>query len=131
LISFASVASSEQKAKLAGSFQAAAVDMEAAAVACAAEARSIRFAAVKAISDERNFTLPPMERFISASGQFRVWHFAAFILLRPWSWGKIRRLARNSARASEALCACLRRITDVPTAQASAAATRVHEVLKG
>lgn len=104
LVSFASVASREQKAKLARSYGAQAVDMEAAAVAQAAHTRGVPFAAVKAISDESNFALPPMERFISPSGQFRAWPFAAFAILRPWWWGNVLKLARHSARASHALC---------------------------
>jgi adenosylhomocysteine nucleosidase len=130
LISFASVASPEQKSKLAASFKAQAVDMEAAAVARAAEARGVRFAAVKAISDERDFALPPMEPFISPSGQFRAWHFGAFTVVRPWLWVSVWRLACTSARASDALCAWLRRLTEIPTS-ASTAAAPIHEVLKG
>ena len=52
LVSFPAVADPEQKAKLGKSYGAQAVDMEAAAVAKGAEARGLRFAAVKAISDE-------------------------------------------------------------------------------
>ncbi len=52
LVSFGSVANPEQKSKLRDSFGAQAVDMEAAAVARAAEARGVEFATVKAISDE-------------------------------------------------------------------------------
>ncbi len=58
LVSFGAVASPAQKAKLRNSFEAQAVDMEAASVARAAEARGVRFAAVKAISDEFDFTFP-------------------------------------------------------------------------
>jgi adenosylhomocysteine nucleosidase len=104
LVSFASVASSEQKAKLADSYGAQAVDMEAAAVARAAEARGVPFAAVKAISDESDFPLPAMDRFISADGHFSAAKFAWFAAIRPWMWGTTMRLARNSRRASQALC---------------------------
>jgi adenosylhomocysteine nucleosidase len=104
LLTFNSVASPEQKAKLAESFGACAVDMEAAAVALAAEARGVRFAAVKAISDEKDFPLPAMDRFISPDGSFRARKFALFVTLRPWMWPAAWRLARNSARASHALC---------------------------
>ena len=56
LVSFGSVASPAQKAKLRESFGAQAVDMEAAAVARAAEARGVEFAVVKVISDEFDFS---------------------------------------------------------------------------
>jgi adenosylhomocysteine nucleosidase len=108
LVSFGSVATPEQKAKLRESFGAGLVDMEAAAVARAAQARSIEFAAVKAISDEFDFTFPPMERFVDSDGGFQQTRFAAFAALRPWLWPKVRRLAINSNLASLALCDWLR-----------------------
>ncbi len=78
LVSFGSVASPEQKAKLRDSFGARAVDMEAAAVARAAEARRVGFAVVKVISDEFDFSFPSMERFVDANGQFLEGRFALF-----------------------------------------------------
>lgn len=104
LVSFASVASPEQKTKLGASFAAQAVDMEAAPVAQAAQARGVRFAAVKAISDESNFALPVMDNFIAPGGRFRTWKFALFVLVRPWTYKTVLSLARNSSRASHALC---------------------------
>ncbi len=71
LVSVATVAGVEQKEKLAKSYGAQAVDMEAAAVAKGAEARGVAFSAVKVISDEVDFELPSMERFISVDGQFQ------------------------------------------------------------
>jgi adenosylhomocysteine nucleosidase len=120
LVSFPSVASPEHKAKLANSYHAQAVDMEAAAVAQAAQARGVRFAAVKVISDGSNFALPPMERFIGPAGQFRTWPFVAFVLFQPRWWRATLRLARNSARASDALCKRLADLYLVPAAQAPA-----------
>ena len=51
--------------------------MEAAAVARAAQAHDITFVGLKAISDEANFEMPPMERFIASDGQFRTGAFVA------------------------------------------------------
>jgi adenosylhomocysteine nucleosidase len=117
LVSFGAVASPEQKAKLGNSFAAQAVDMEAAAVAQAAEARGVRFAAVKAISDESSFALPPMDKFVAPEGGFRTWKFAAHVLLRPWTYKSVVLLARNSKRASRALCSWLnKRDEDLMTA---------------
>src|SRR5215831_4350585 len=70
LVSFGSIASPEQKAKLRDSFDAKAVDMEAASVARAAEARGVAFSVVKAISDEIDFEFPSMERFVDSEGRF-------------------------------------------------------------
>jgi len=110
LVSFGAVASPQQKAKLRDSFGAQAVDMEAAAVARAAEARGIGFAVVKVISDEFDFSFPAMERFVDPSGRFLEGRFAWFAAVRPWLWPKVVRLARNSSRASRALCDWLRKM---------------------
>jgi len=110
LVSFASVASPEQKAKLAYSYSAQAVDMEAAAVARAAEARGVRFAAVKAVSDESDFVLPAVDAFIDAEGQFKTTAFALFTAIRPWTWGATLRLTRNSRLASQALCSWIEHV---------------------
>ena len=127
LVSFASVASPAQKAKLRESFSAHAVDMEAAAVARAAEVRGVEFAVVKVISDEFDFTFPDMQRFVDSSGQFQEGRFARFVAVRPWLWAQVARLARNSGRASRALCERLRRITADPAAKAEVrAAQEVH-----
>lgn len=110
LISYGSVADPQHKAKLRESYGALAVDMEAAAVARAAEARGVRFVAVKAISDKSDFVLPPMGRFTSARGEFSVGRFLVFAAIRPWTWGTVAELARNSRRASHALCDRLRQM---------------------
>jgi adenosylhomocysteine nucleosidase len=110
LVSFGSVASPAQKASLRDSFAAQAVDMEAAAVARAAEARGVGFAVVKVISDEFDFDFPSMERFVDRNGRFLEVRFALFAALRPWLWPRVARLARNSRRASRALCDSLRKL---------------------
>ena len=112
LVSFGSVASPAQKASLRDSFQAQAVDMEAASVARAAEARGAGVAVVKVISDEFDFDFPAMERFVDSNGRFLEGRFAWYTALRPWQWPKVARLARNSRRASLALCDRLRTIME-------------------
>jgi adenosylhomocysteine nucleosidase len=107
LLTVSSVAGADQKAKCVKDYGAAAIDMEAAAVAHTAQSQSIPFMAVKAISDEYDFDLPPMERFIRQDGQFRTAAFAAFIAIRPWLWARPVRLAGNTAKASRALCSWL------------------------
>jgi adenosylhomocysteine nucleosidase len=104
LISYASVAGPEQKAKLAKSYGACAVDMEAAAVAKGAAARGLKFAALKAISDEAGFPMPPMDRFVTADGSFQSSKLTAYVAVRPWTWPTTYRLARNSTVAAEKLC---------------------------
>ena len=115
LVSFTSVAGQEQKARLARAYQAQAVDMEAAAVAKGAQAHGLRFAAIKVISDEAGFRMPPMERFIRDDGTFQSGGFALYAALRPWFWGPVFRLARKSTLAAHRLCEYLDKNTETPT----------------
>jgi len=117
LVSFSSIASPQQKASLRASYQAQAVDMEAAAVGRAAEIRGVPFTVVKVISDQFDFNFPSIERFVDANGQFLEMRFAMFAAVRPWLWPGIVRLARNSQRASRVLCDSLRKIAaeEMPT----------------
>jgi adenosylhomocysteine nucleosidase len=114
LLSVAAIAEVDQKVKLAQSYGAQAVDMEAAAVARGAQARGVRFMAVKVISDESSFAMPAMDRFVARDGQFRTGRFLTFAALRPWLWLRVFHLARNSAKASKALCAELDRYINEP-----------------
>jgi len=107
LASYPAVATAEQKHQLAKSYGAHAVDMEAAAVACAAQKHDLPFIAVKAISDEVDFEIPEMSRFIR-NGEFRTAAFVAHVIIRPWLWLRVLRLARNTKLASENLCSWLR-----------------------
>lgn len=107
LVSYTAVADRAQKQRLSKAYGAAAVDMEAAAVAQGAQVHGIEFAALKAISDVADFAMPPTERFVSHDGQFRSASFAVHIAIRPWFWGRTIALARNSAKASRALCSAI------------------------
>jgi adenosylhomocysteine nucleosidase len=112
LVTFAAIANPEQKKKLAESYAAQAVDMEAAGVAKAAEARGLRFAAIKVISDEVDFVFPSMERFVGATGEFSEWKLAMFAAMRPWLWPRLAQLMGSSARASRVLCDALAKIVE-------------------
>lgn len=103
LVTFMEVAGSQQKATLAKAYNARAVDMEAAAVATAARAHGIQFAATKVISDGLDFEMPQTARFINAQGRFQTVGFALFVALRPWLWRRVAILARNSNQASRSL----------------------------
>jgi adenosylhomocysteine nucleosidase len=103
LLTFMSVAGVQQKASLAQSYAAQAVDMEAAFVAAAARAREVKFRAIKVISDEVDFEMPDMSRFIDARGRFKTASFVFFTALQPWLWGRVITLARNSNQAAKKL----------------------------
>lgn len=105
LVSFSEIADTDQKAKLGHAYGAQAVDMEAAAVGKGAQLRGVPFSAIKAISDESSFPMPPVERFVSADGKFKTASFALYASIRPWLWARVIRLGRNTARAVNALCA--------------------------
>lgn len=107
LVTAAAVAGPEEKRRLAERFSAQAVDMEAAAVARAAQAEGVGFRALKAISDELDSFVPPTEGFLSASGEFKTLRFAAYIALRPRLWGPARSFGRNCSLAAEALAKAL------------------------
>jgi adenosylhomocysteine nucleosidase len=107
LVSSATVASKEQKIRLGKAYGASAVDMEAAAVAQGAQARGIEFGALKAISDAADFSLPTMDRYVADDGSFHSLRFVCHVALRPWLWGTTIVLARNSSKASRALCGAL------------------------
>jgi len=118
LVSYSAVANSDQKKRLAKAYQATAVDMEAAAVAQAAQAHGIEFGALKAISDAADFAMPAMERFVAGDGTFRAARFGLHVAMRPWLWGRTITLARNSAKASRALCAAIEEYLSRETAAA-------------
>lgn len=110
LLSQSAVASVAQKSRLRESYGAQAIDMEASAVARAAEARGVGFRVIKVISDEFNFELPALDRFVDAEGSFHQARFTLHALVRPWLWLPLLHLASNSARATKALCSELRDI---------------------
>lgn len=103
LVTFMAVAGVEQKRKLAEAYGAKAVDMEAAAIAAAASAHELRFGAVKVISDELDFEMPEMGRFLDSRGHFKTGSFTAYAILRPWLWGRVALLAKNSSKAAKML----------------------------
>ena len=103
LVSVNEVATVKRKPLLAEKYRAVAVDMEAASVAKAAGLRGVRFAAVKVISDDAGFEIPVVEGSVDSQGRFHEGRFLAGISVRPWLWGRVTRLARNSGLASKNL----------------------------
>ena len=108
LVSVAEMASVERKGVLGTKYGAVAVDMEAAAVAKSAGLRSVRFRAVKAISDVLDFEVPVVEGSVDAQGRFHEGRFLAGIAVRPWVWGRVVRLTSNASVASRSLAEALR-----------------------
>lgn len=112
LVTAEGIAGVKEKARLAASYGAAAVDMEAATVARLARARGLGFRAVKGISDAHDFEMESMSRFADPHGRFRTGAFAVHTAVRPWRWGAAMRLGRDSNRALARLWAELRPLLD-------------------
>ncbi|HET9182857.1 MAG TPA: phosphorylase [Candidatus Angelobacter sp.] len=117
------------KAELVECFHALVVDMEAAGVAQVAMENELRFRCVKAVSDELDFEMPPLNQFVSG-GELETGRLARWAAVRPRYWPAMLALARNSRRASRALCDWLR--TSLATGlQTARVVTLNGEYLKG
>ena len=109
LVTATSLVSVTEKSRLHSAYGAVAVDMEAATVARLARAHSLRFRAIKAISDASDFEVEALARFSTAEGQFRERAFAAHAALRPALWGRLLALSSNSKQALQGLTQELQR----------------------
>lgn len=103
LATTAAIASVQEKSRLASSYGAAMVDMEAATVARLARAHGLKFRAIKGISDAHDFELASLAQFEGKQGSFRTGAFALHTALRPGSWPKAVQLGRGSSKALKAL----------------------------
>ncbi len=104
------IASTHEKQRLAATYNAVMVDMEAATVARLATAHGLRFRAIKAISDAHDFELAGLNHFSTPQGEFRTAAFALHTALRPATWSKAAELGRNSNLALQRLHAHLAQI---------------------
>jgi adenosylhomocysteine nucleosidase len=104
LVSAREIAGQDSKLGLVDRFHGLLVDMEAAGVARVAEEFNIGFRCVKAISDELDFVMPPLNRFVDSQGNFSTRAFFGWAAVRPKHWLSVVRLSRNSRRAIHALC---------------------------
>ncbi len=100
LVTSPRVADATEKKRLAFTYEASLVDMEAAAVARLTKMRDIPFYCIKGISDGYSDQLPDFNRFISPSGQFKLARFVVFALLRPWYWHALMWMGENSRKAA-------------------------------
>ena len=120
LVSTPSIAGAGIKSLLARQFQADAVDMEAGAVAEIAAAHGIPFVAVKAISDEYDFPVPDLGRFVDPQGRFLTGRFLLHAAVRPRTWPAVGKLASNTKKASQELCRVLRILVEAINAKSGA-----------
>jgi len=110
VVSSRGIARAAKKRELALRFAADLVDMEGAAVAEVAQAHGLPFLAVKAVSDELDFELPPLQEFVDAEGRFRGARFGFWSAWHPRWWPVIAQLKKNSDVAAAALTQKLREL---------------------
>jgi len=107
LVTNTKVTGRAEKHRLASAYDAALVDMEAAAIGRLAQMRAIPFYCIKGVSDGLNDYLPDFNRFLSPGGQFQLAGFVLFALLRPWYWPGLVQMNENSKRASQSIAESL------------------------
>lgn len=118
LVTTLHVAAAGEKLRLAASYAARLVDMEAAAVARLAAMRGIPFGCFKAVSDGIDAELPDLNPFIDINGKLRLAAFLAHLAVRPQFWGPVARLGRTSTHASKQLAATVNQNLENRGAQA-------------
>jgi adenosylhomocysteine nucleosidase len=101
LVTTPTVADEKEKLRLAATYKAALVDMEAAAIARLAAQRQIPFYAIKGVSDSLHDRLPDLNRFLTPQGQFQTARFALFAAIRPIYWPSLIKMGENSKKASQ------------------------------
>lgn len=110
VVSSREIARAAKKRELAARFAADVVDMEGAAVAEVAEAHGLPFLAVKAVSDEMDFELPPLQEFVDAEGRFQGARFGFWAAWHPQWWAAVAQLKRRTDVAARGLAAKLRQV---------------------
>lgn len=101
------VANEAEKLRLAATYNAALVDMEAAAIARLAQMRGIPFYCIKGVSDPLHAKLPDFNPFIAPNGRFRTLPFTLYALFRPWHWPALVKMGENSSKASQSIAESL------------------------
>jgi adenosylhomocysteine nucleosidase len=112
LVTSPRVADQPEKRRLAATYKAALVDMEAAAIARLAAMREIPFYAIKGVSDALDDRLPDFNRFIAPDGRFQAGKFALSALVAPKYWPSLIRMGENSRKAAHGIARTLLEFLD-------------------
>lgn len=107
LVTSAKVAGESEKRRLASTYGAALVDMEAAAVGRLAAMRGIPFFCIKGVSDGYKDRLPDFNRFLDSGGQLKLVSLILFALMRPWHWPALVKMGENSRKAAQSIAQSL------------------------
>jgi adenosylhomocysteine nucleosidase len=103
LVTSPRVCDEEEKRRLAATYSAGLVDMEAASVGRLAAMREIPFYCIKGVSDGLNARLPDFNRFLSAGGKLKIGRLVLFSILRPWYWPALLEMGENSKKAAQGI----------------------------
>jgi len=107
LVTSSRVCDEEEKRRLASTYRAGLVDMEAAAIARLAAMREIPFYCIKGVSDGLTARLPDFNHFLSADGKLQLSRLVLFSILRPWYWPALLAMGENSRKASQRIAESL------------------------
>ena len=100
LVTVSQVAGKVEKQRLAGTYGAALVDMEAATIARLAAMRDIPLYVIKGVSDGLHDRLPDFNAFQGKRGEFLLTRFVLCAMLRPQYWPALMRMGENSRKAA-------------------------------
>jgi adenosylhomocysteine nucleosidase len=112
LVTLNHVAGRDEKRRLAETYGASLVDMEAATVARLAQQKQIAFQCWKAVTDIATEDLPDFNAFLDRDGQLRTGQLVAYALTRPRYMKPLLRMGKNGKSGAEALGSTLRRWID-------------------
>jgi adenosylhomocysteine nucleosidase len=112
LVTLDHVAGREEKRRVAETYGASLVDMEAAAVGRLARVRGIPFYCWKAVTDMATEDLPDFNYFLDQEKQLRTRQVAAYALTHPRYVAPLLRMGRNSKSGADALGQTLSRWID-------------------
>jgi len=107
LVTSPRVCDEEEKRRLAATYGAGLVDMEAAAVGRMAAMREIPFYCIKGVSDGMAARLPDFNRFLSPAGKLNLGGLVLFSILRPWYWPALLEMGENSRKAAQGIAQSL------------------------
>ena len=117
VVSGRSIAGQTRKRELREQFGADAIEMEGAGVGSIADSCGLPFYVVKAVSDEVDFPMPPVNEFVDAEGKLHMFAYGAKMLVHPQWWGPTWALARNGHVASVELCKALEHLIEQLSSQ--------------
>lgn len=111
-----------EKRRLAGEYDADAVDMESAAIAEVCAAKRVEFRSVRAVSDTADTALSPELAKLLSGGNVSIWKAMKALARRPALLPEFRRLARDTRLAARNLADALMTVLSSPPHSPASAA---------